>query len=155
MSEQTESATPGSGGRPGEARTSGRPGEPGKPGKARRTRPGPLWFAVLGGVIAWSLHIVFAWSVVELTCVDGGGLIGGIPVVVFAAVATGLPAVVVAAALVVDLLLWRRDPPEPPGRKSDRVRFMLQIGFWLNVFSVLMILMGGLAVVMLPQCVQT
>lgn len=98
---------------------------------------------MLGGVIAWSLHIVFAWSVVELTCVDGGGLIGGIPVVVFAAVATGLPAVVVAAALVVDLLLWRRDPPEPPGRKSDRVRFMLQIGFWLNVFSVLMILMGA------------
>ncbi|GAA3423468.1 hypothetical protein ACWDTT_07650 [Streptosporangium sandarakinum] len=155
MSEQTESAAPGSGGRPGEAGASRRPGEPGEPGKARRTRPGPLWFAVLGGVIAWSLHIVFAWSVVELTCVDGGGLIGGIPVVVFAAVATGLPAVVAAAALVVDLLLWRRDPPEPPGRKSDRVRFMLQIGFWLDVFSVLMILMGGLAVVMLPPCVQT
>ncbi|MGV9330078.1 hypothetical protein [Streptosporangium sandarakinum] len=153
MSEQTESAAPGSGGRPGESREPREYGEPG--GKARRTRLGPLWFAVLGGVIAWSLHVVFAWSVVELTCVEGGGLIGGIPVDVFAAVATGLPAVVAVAALVVDLLLWRRDPPEPPGRKADRVRFMLQIGFWLDVFSVLMILMGGLAVVMLPPCVQT
>ncbi|WP_214414013.1 hypothetical protein [Sphaerisporangium fuscum] len=114
-----------------------------------------LWFAVLGGALAWAVHLFAAWSVVELACTRGHHDVSGIPLRGFAAIATGLPGIVALAALAAGRHLRGRRLPQLPGWKADRVRFMAEVGFWLDALSVLIILLGALAVAMFAPCPVT
>lgn len=118
-----------------------------------------LWFAVLGGATAWSVHLVLAWGAVELACTDAGGSgdasILGLSVRGFAALATGVPLAVAVASLVFSSLFRAGQlagKPDGDDPRLGRGRFMAQVGVWLNVFAVLMIAFGGLAVVWFAPC---
>ncbi len=120
-----------------------------------------LWFGVLGGMIAWSLHLVFAWITDELACTRGDAHVFGIPLRTVSLVLTILPLLAAAGALVV---AWRAaatlraaesDPPAGvPPRRIHRARLMADVGAWLDGLCVMMIIFGGVAVVTFSSCVR-
>jgi hypothetical protein len=79
--------------------------------------PWLLWFAVLGGALAWAFHLLVAWGVAELACMNGETEVIGLPLRGFVGLATGVP---LAVALAATGLAWRvwRAPADPDGDRS-------------------------------------
>ncbi|NEE02024.1 hypothetical protein [Phytoactinopolyspora halotolerans] len=135
------------------------------PAGARRLGAGLMWFAVLGGITAWAIHLVLAWGTVELACTRAETGPGGEVTVLgmslrgfVAAVATAIPLAVAIASLIAS---WRFRSRQLAGEhretagdepRLDRAVLMVQLGLGLNVFSVLMIAFGGLAVLWFSPC---
>lgn len=114
-----------------------------------------LWFAVLGGVLSWTVHSLAAWSIDELTCEAGHDKLAGFPLTGAIALAVLLPAAGAAAALTVSALAWRRtraELPEGGERSVGRAHLLAFVGLWLNALAMAMILLGGVAVLVLPVC---
>ncbi len=129
--------------------------DPAVPAPARTAGPLLVWFAVLGGFLAWGVHLFLAWMVTEVVCVQGHDQVAGLPVRWAAGLLTALPGVVALAALLIGLRAgWvlRRGPDE---RRTHRARFLVRIGCWLSGLSILMIAFGAIAVVTLPTCGNT
>lgn len=120
-----------------------------------------LWFGVLGGTIAWGVHLMTAWLSDELACARGDAHVFGVPLRTVSILLTVVPLVIAIASLVV---AWRAtvvlreaqaDPPAGvPPRRIHRARFMAEVGAWLDAFAVLMIVFGGVAVATFPPCVR-
>lgn len=118
-----------------------------------------VWFGVLGGPISWLVHLYLAWGMVEVSCTAGRSTFAGIDLRILVPLATIVPAVVAAAALVVAtraaIILGRSesDPPDGvPARRIGRAGFMVRVGAILDGFSLLMIIFGGVAVIMFAPC---
>jgi|HigsolmetaAR206D_1030411.scaffolds.fasta_scaffold01069_14 hypothetical protein len=114
-----------------------------------------LWFAVLGGVLSWTVHSLAAWSIDELTCEAGHDNLAGFPLTGAVALAVLLPAAGAATALVVSVLAWRRLRPGPRAdddRSLGRAHLLAVVGLWLNVLALAMIVLGGVAALVLPPC---
>nr|WP_055501533.1 hypothetical protein [Nonomuraea pusilla] len=122
------------------------------PEPARRIGRWLLAFAVLGGVAAWAVHLVVAWGVVELACSRGHTDVAGVPLKAVVAVATAVPALVAAAALLTCWRLWSRHLRDDGDRRIGRARFLAHLGLWLDGLAVLMIVFGAVAVVVFPPC---
>jgi hypothetical protein len=77
---------------------------------ARRAGPWLLWFAVVGGALAWSLHLLTGWYLEELACgpVAAGQPPLGITLTVWIVAITVLFGAVSLAAMLVAWRLWRR-----------------------------------------------
>lgn len=146
---------------------SGRPAtgtaDPDRPGAAAPLSPpatergaGPrwLWFGVLGGAVAWVLHLMAAWLLVELGCAQDRHVVLGLGLRTLTVIATVVPAVIAVAALVVALLAVRSLHHAVPQRRSRRAFFMAEVGAWLDALSLLMIVFGGAAVVSLGVCAR-
>src|SRR4051812_41638043 len=67
-----------------------------------------MWFAVLGGAVAWAVHLIVAWGVDELTCESGHTSLAGIPVRGVVGAGVVIPALVTLAALALAWRAWRR-----------------------------------------------
>lgn len=118
-----------------------------------------VWFGVLGGPISWLVHLYVAWGVVEVSCTAGRSTFAGVDLGILVPLATIVPAVVTAAALVVSIraavILGRAesDPPDQvPARRIGRAGFMVRVGAVLDGLSLLMIIFGGVAVIMFAPC---
>jgi hypothetical protein len=114
-----------------------------------------LWFAVLGGVISWTVHAIAAWSIDELACAAGHGELAGLPLTAAVGLAVAIPAVGAVAALATSWLAWRRtrlDGLAGADRSVGRTHLLVIIGLWLNLFSLTMIILGGVATLVLPSC---
>jgi cytochrome c oxidase assembly factor CtaG len=124
--------------------------------EARTAGPVLVWFAVLGGFLAWGLHLLLAWMVTEVTCTQGASTVGGLGLRWVAALATALPGIVALGAFAVALragrTLARADRGDP---RLSRARFLVRIGAWLDALSLLMIAFGAVAVATLPVCGTT
>jgi hypothetical protein len=114
-----------------------------------------LWFAVLGGVLAWAVHLFAAWSVDELACASGHQDLAGFPISAAVGVSVAVPAVVAVAALAASWLALRRTGrvrSAQADRAVGRSYLLAVIGVFLNLFSVTSIVLGGVAVLVLPVC---
>ena len=114
-----------------------------------------LWFAVLGGAISWTVHAIAAWSIDELACAAGRDELAGVPLIAAVGLAVAIPAVGAAAALAVSWLAWQRTRPDGPAgadRSVDRAHLLAIIGLWLNLLSLTIIILGGVATLVLPPC---
>lgn len=134
-----------------------RPGAPAPqdvPPDERETGPRLLWFGVLGGSVAWVLHLFAAWLLVELGCAQQQHVVLGLGLRSATAVATVVPAVVAGAALLTALLAVRALHRAAPRRASRRAFFMAEVGAWLDAFALLMIVFGGAAVATLGVCTR-
>ncbi len=129
------------------------------------THPGPrarlaggllLWYAVLGGAIAWAVHLIAGWSVDELTCANGSDRVGVLPLRAAIGLAVVLPALATLGALLAAALLWRRTARTPrgdePERRVGRSRMLAVVGIWLNILFLTIIVLGGVALLVLPPC---
>jgi hypothetical protein len=138
----------------------------------RRAAPLLLWFAVLGGAVAWSAHLLIGWGLEEIACspVSAGPDVLGVSLSVWiGALTVALGAVTVAAGLLA-YRLWRQegtlDPkvhiepggadPEPEELvRSGRAGFMALFGLAANALFLLMILYGGVSLLLLRPCTPT
>jgi hypothetical protein len=129
-----------------------------------RTRPkvgGPmLWFAVLGGISAWALHILVAWSFLEVACLTPGrttvlqfGGTPGLTASLVAYVATGLPWLVSLSAFLTGLRLRSRLSREGEDVLSgERTNLLIVIGVFLNLFALAALTGSAVGLLVLEPC---
>lgn len=118
-----------------------------------------LWFAVLGGALAWALHLFAAWGTDELVCASGHEDVSGTSLRVVLLLTAAVPLAITLAALGVAWLAWRRTAkdsrPETGGdeeRRFDRTRLMALVGLCSNVLFTTIIIFGGAAIFVFPPC---
>ncbi|MEV4703127.1 hypothetical protein [Actinoplanes sp. NPDC049316] len=124
------------------------------PTQTRRASGFLLWFAVLGGALAWALHLFVAWGVDELTCRSGNTSVGGIPIRGIVGAGVVVPGLITLAALLLAWRGWRRataarDDDDP---RMERTGMMLLIGLCANALFLSIIAAGGAAVLVLSPC---
>jgi len=110
-----------------------------------------VWFAVFGGVAAWTAHLLFFVSMVQYTCNVGGDVW-----VLHLVTALTAAATIAAIALSANLLRIARDN----GRGADddrdtpdaRLRFLGGLGVLVGAINLLLILAEGSLVPFLRRC---
>ncbi|KAB8197415.1 hypothetical protein FH608_002325 [Nonomuraea phyllanthi] len=120
--------------------------------KTRRVGRWLLCFAVAGGAVAWAVHLLAAWGVVELVCSIGRRDVNGLPLHAFVIVATAVPAVPAAAALAAAWRIWQHDLAGATGRRERRARFLAELGLGLDALACLMIVFGAVALGVIAPC---
>ncbi|MCW3844769.1 hypothetical protein ONA70_32290 [Micromonospora yasonensis] len=116
-----------------------------------------LWYAVLGGAVAWAVHLFAAWGVDELTCASGRERIGALPLQAVVAIAVVLPALATVGALLAAALVWRRTAHPPEGLDEHpvrRSRLLAVVAIWSNLLFLAIIVLGGAALLVLPPCLR-
>jgi hypothetical protein len=104
-----------------------------------------LWFGVLGGLAAWSAHLMFGYLLISFGCDDGRSRLGGDTGLTLGYVALTLVlAVVAAAATVAAIQAWRTD-------RGWR-RFFGLCGALLSALGLGTILLGGVQPFFLRPC---
>jgi hypothetical protein len=134
------------------ARTTPPPTRPGL-----RAAPWLLWFGVLGGAAAWSLHTIVDWGINETVCRAGHTEMVGLPL---RSLLGGLSLVFLllgVVSLVVSYRLWRRldravTDDDLQELRRRRAAFMAVVGVVANVLFVLMLACSAVAVLVLPAC---
>jgi hypothetical protein len=114
-----------------------------------------MWFAVLGGALAWAVHLIIAWGTDELACGGGHTSVAGIPVRVFVGAGVVLPALVTVASLLVAWRAWRRASAAKRGDDDphmERAGMIALIGLCANLLFLSIILAGGAAVLVFAPC---
>jgi hypothetical protein len=141
-------------------------------GLRRRAAPLALWFAVLGGAVAWSAHLLVGWGLEEIACspVSDGPRVLGVSLTVWIGAATVVLGAVTVAAGLLAWRFWRTegaaDPstgvepgggdPEPQELvRRGRAGFMALFGLAANALFLLMILYGGVSLLLLRPCART
>ncbi|SCL32854.1 hypothetical protein GA0070624_4585 [Micromonospora rhizosphaerae] len=124
--------------------------------RARLTGGLLLWYGVLGGALAWAVHLFVGWSLDELTCATGADTVAQVPLWQAVWLAVVVPAVATVGALLVATLAWRRTARAQRGREDDpsfgRARMLAVVGIWANLLFLAIIVLGGVAVLVLPPC---
>ena len=114
-----------------------------------------MWFAVLGGAVAWAVHLIVAWGVDELACQSGHTSVAGVPVRGVVGAGVVLPALVTLAALALAFRAWRR---ASAARRSDddphmeRAGMLALLGVCANLLFLSIIVAGGAAVLVFAPC---
>lgn len=112
---------------------------------------GLLWFGVLGGPVAWIVHLFAAWGVVEVACTQGNTEVLGLSLRAFAAVWTAGPGVLALFSLAAALSAAHREAGRT-GRSRERTRFLAHVGAWLDGLSLTMIIFGAVALILFEPC---
>ncbi|SIR51375.1 hypothetical protein [Micromonospora avicenniae] len=128
-----------------------------QPGPRTRLAGGLLlWYAVLGGALAWAIHLMLAWGIDELTCASGSDRIGAVPLRVVVALAVVVPALATVGALLAAALAWRRTAHTRSDGIAEgtlgRTRLLAALGLWANLLFLAIILLGGVALLVFPPC---
>jgi hypothetical protein len=124
--------------------------------QARRVGAPLMWFAVLGGAIAWSAHALSAWSINELACAAGGRhVVAGVSLTAALAVTVVVPGAAALAALLASWIAWRRTSAAAAHRDGagiGRAAMLALLGFGANLLFVAIIAAGGAALLVFPPC---
>ncbi|KXK63701.1 hypothetical protein AWW66_01700 [Micromonospora rosaria] len=114
-----------------------------------------FWYAVLGGAIAWALHLLTGWGIDELACAAGSEAVGPVPLRTALSATVVLPALATVGALLAATLLWRRTThvvTDGEDRPVGRSRLLALVGIWSNLLFLTIIVLGGIALLVLPPC---
>jgi hypothetical protein len=119
-----------------------------------------LWFAVIGGIVAWALHIMVAWSFMEVGCLAPGAhsILQQGPAprsvsAIVAYVATGLPWLVAAVALLTCLRLRSRlRSVAEDAARAERTHLMIVVGLFLNALALAAITGSAVGILVLEPC---
>jgi hypothetical protein len=123
--------------------------------RTRRVGALLLWFSVLGGAVAWAVHLTAAWGTEELTCAAGHRSISGTSLVLVLALMSAIPGAVALAALAVSWRAWRqtsRYRDDGGGRRLDRARLLAVVGLAANLLFVAIISFDAVALAVVPPC---
>jgi hypothetical protein len=123
--------------------------------RGRRLGQALTWFGVVGGAVAWTVHLIAAWAIDELTCLAGHTSVAGVPLVAVMWIAVLVPALVAVAALAISALVWRRESAAARRREDrgyGRTGMLGLVGLGANALFLSIIIAGGVAVLVLPVC---
>lgn len=101
-----------------------------------------VWYAVLGGIAAWAIHLLFFAAFVRFTCTTDGHLWAMHALTVVCVLMT-------AAALFLSARLTRRPAEGTPSEGPATLRFLGRLGLILNSFNLALILLEEVVVVTL------
>lgn len=128
----------------------------------QRTRPDPplvgalwMWFAAIGGAVAWALHLFVAWGVTETACLSGRSAIGTVPVKVVVALATAIPLIVCLGSLTAAWWMRRQTRPglvDVDSERGGRAYLVAGVGVWANLLFIAIIVFDGVALLVFPTC---
>ena len=108
-----------------------------------------LWYGVLGGAVAWAVHLLVAWPLDELTCAAGSEKISAVPLWQAVGLAVVIPGLVTAGSLAVAALAWRRTARAQSAGAHDpafgRSRMLAVVGIWANLLFLTIIVQIGRA----------
>ena len=105
-----------------------------------------FWYAVLGGIAAWTVHLFTLSSIDRLTC-----NLGGYAWVMHAV--TGVTAVVTVGAMALSYGLFRAGgDDDAAGSAAGRLRFFGMLGLLLGDVNLALIVLEGSYVELLPRC---
>jgi len=105
-----------------------------------------FWYAVLGGIAAWTVHLLTLSSIDRLTC-----NLGGYAWVMH--VVTAATAVATVAAMGFSYALFRAGgADDAAGSAAGRLRFFGMLGLLLGAINLALILLEGSYVELLPRC---
>lgn len=131
-----------------------------QPGHPARLAGGLLlWYGVLGGALAWAVHLLAAWGLDELACAAGSERVSAVPLAQAVGLAVVIPALLTAGSLLVAVLVWRRTARAERAAGAEdhsygRARMLATLGIWANLLFLAMIVLGGIAVLVFPPCQQ-
>lgn len=118
-----------------------------------------LWYAVMGGVVAWTVQLAVSWSVMELSCLGPtrGGMYqqagDGLGARITAYAATAVPWLVALGALVTCLLLQARMRRLGADLLAgERTKLMLVVGLFLDAMTLAIITGGGIGLAFVEAC---
>jgi hypothetical protein len=117
----------------------------------RRMTRSAIWFGVLGGAAAWTLHLLLAYLIAEFGCVSGrdAGAVAGIALPAFMLLVMSLLmlTMAVAAALAAGLTLRRLDKRGDVGeRRPATERAMARIGLFASALFAFIILVQSVPI---------
>ncbi|HEY4396105.1 MAG TPA: hypothetical protein VGO28_00390 [Acidimicrobiia bacterium] len=108
--------------------------------------PIATWFAVLGGVGAWLIHLTYAASVVRLACEHPGWIWSIHALTLVTALVT-----VFAIALSAELVREGSDD-ESAGTRAGQIRFLGLMGLLVGAINLALILLEGSFAIFLRPC---
>lgn len=138
-----------------------------------RAAPWLLWFGVLGGATAWSLHMIVDWGITETVCRSGHDSMVGVPLRPLLAGLVLFFLVISLASTVVAFRFWRtldranrsdefseerHDAAPDSGDtavlalRRRRASFMALVGLVINVLFDLMLIFSACAILVFPAC---
>jgi hypothetical protein len=120
--------------------------------RTRRSGALLLWFAVLGGGVAWAVHLLAAWGTEELTCAAGHRSISGTSLVLVLVVMSAVPGAVALAALGVSWRAWLQTSRDREDGRLDRARLLAVVGMAANLLFVVIIAFDAAAIAVIPPC---
>jgi hypothetical protein len=106
-----------------------------------------VWYAVAGGIGAWTVHLLFEAAFVKFTCTSHGWVWAMHLVTAVTALAT-----VAAMALAWRLLRISRDADEAAADAGGRLQFLGYAGLLIGAINLALILLEGADVVFLHRC---
>jgi hypothetical protein len=115
-----------------------------------------LWFGVLGGPAAWAAQLVIGYGIQEVTCSSGtrSDSLWGLGVESALWILTGLAAATALAAGVAALRVLRStEGLGGRGEPRGRIGFMGYVGILASALFLLLIVVGGLALIFVDSCV--
>lgn len=122
-----------------------------RPAAARDVPLAALWFALLGGPIAWTAHLLASYPLVPHACDTGSTTLLNI--------VTAVTAVIAAAAAATGWWAYRRGrragAPDGPGggdASESRVGFMALTGMLVALLFTFAILIEGLPPLLVDPC---
>jgi hypothetical protein len=112
-----------------------------------------LWFGLLGGPVAWSVHFLLVYGLSEGLCASGGtaATLFGFPLLNGSVLLATIIAALVALGC---LVLARRTSSEQrsTGPEYERTDYMSKIGILSSGLFLFVILFEGLIVLVSPPC---
>ena len=114
-----------------------------------------LWFAVLGGPLAWITQLVLAYSLEEwFGCAPSTTDVGQVLGIGVRPMAIGISVVMGAVALAAGLLSWSclRNAPREESAESKRVRWMAIAGLMNSTLYGAFILFSAVPPLLLDVC---
>jgi hypothetical protein len=122
-----------------------------------RAAPWVLWFGVLGGATAWTLHTLVDWGIDETTCRAGSTELAGVPMKPLL-IATTLAFLLIS--VIATVVAWRHwhvlgaaEGDDPLSQlRLQRASFMALVGFAADVVFVLILVCTAIAVLVFPVC---
>jgi hypothetical protein len=109
-----------------------------------------LWFGTLGGVLAWSAHLLVGYGLEELVC---AGPLARSALVEGAIVVVTLAAIAVCVAAAIVALGYARGRRAPGGGAlPERVAFLGSVGVALNLLSAATVVFAGLPLLFFELC---
>ncbi len=113
-----------------------------------------MWFGLVAAPAAWAVQFLIGLTLAEAAC-NVAGSQWGVPVDAGTLAATVVGATAAALGATAAFMTYRATKDAGTGLPEARVRFLGIIGIVVSPLFLAIILMSGITVVALPECLQS